>query len=127
MRKVIGLAPLVLLAAGCVSTQDRPMNFGEKTYVSDDVREIVANSESGSVDTREYSNIRCRRYKLVGTHMVTRYCYTSEEEEEMAKNSQDKMRDRFGKQSCLDRTLGSICSNASPQDPFAGLAGRNPN
>lgn len=96
--------------AGCISTQDRPMNHGEQTMVSDDVRTLVEESKDGQIDTREFPDIRCRRFKLVGTHMVTRYCYSAREEEEALAENQDKMRDRWGKLKCLDRTVGGACN-----------------
>lgn len=124
-RKAL-LAAAVAATVGCASTQDRPMNSGELTYASQEVRKRVNESKDGILDVRQHSDIRCRRFKRVGTHMVTRVCYTKEEEEALTNATQDTVRDRFGKQSCLDRTLGGACSNAALQDPFAGLPGKNP-
>ena len=126
MLRTTGLALAIVATVGCVSTQDRPKNAGELTYASQEVRERVAQSANGRIDTRKESDIRCRRFRMTGTHMVTRVCYTKEEEEALTKATQDTVRDRFGKQSCLDRTLGGACSNGSPQDPFAGIPGKNP-
>ncbi len=116
----------VVLSVGCVSTQDRPMNKSEKTVLSEAVAEIVAEDQDGIVDIREHKQVRCTRFKRVGTHMVTRHCYTIGEEEESQLANQNRMRDRFGKMDCLDQTLSGACSNAALQDPFAGLPGRNP-
>jgi hypothetical protein len=108
MKKLV-LATLPLALAACVSTADRPMNDGEATFVSQEVRKIVEKSEEGLVDTREFPDIRCRRFKRVGSHMVNRYCYTKDEEDEALQRNHDTMRDRWAKQPCLDNTIGGPC------------------
>ena len=118
--------PEAVFLVGCVATHDRPMNDSEVTVLSNHVAKLVAEDEDGIVDTREHKDIRCKRFKRVGSHMVLRHCYTVGEEEESVAENRDKMRDRFGKLSCVDRTLGGVCSNADANSPFAQLPGRNP-
>lgn len=106
--KALLLPCLALLVAGCTATHERPMG-GEKTMVSDKVLAMVDEND-GRLDIRDHENVRCKRIKLTGSHMVTRLCYTNEEDEEMDHRSSDKMRDRFGKIKCLDS--GSQSCNA---------------
>ena len=75
----------------------------EKTMVSDRVLAMV-DENGGRLDIREHEDVRCKRIRLTGSHLVTRLCYTREEEEAMEKASRDKTIDRFGKIKCLDRT-----------------------
>lgn len=122
------LPKLVLAAAGiigltgCVATHERPMNDGERTFVSEDVAALLDDND-GTVDTREYPDILCRRYKLVGTHMVTRVCYSRDEDEEMAKDTGNRIRDRWGAQKCLSQT--SVACQSGLEGPRTGT--RRPN
>lgn len=66
------------------------MRGSERTMLSAEVAERLDESE-GYLDTREYNDIRCRRVKLTGSHMVTRHCFTLAEQEAQAEQSQDRM------------------------------------
>lgn len=123
-RGVFAAVSCVFLA-GCISTQQRPMNHGEDTSVSMEVAQLLEQDIDGEIDIREHPEVRCVRHKRVGTHMVTRHCYTRGEQDQIARESQDGMRDRFGKQVCLDGSLS--CKQGSAFDPLTarGIAGPN--
>ena len=108
--KKLSLAALVALTFGCTATHERPMNDGEKTYVSERVAQLVEDNE-GILDTREHDDVYCERIRRTGTHMVERLCYTRAEKEAMVKAQQDEMTRRFGKIKCMDRTTGGSCNN----------------
>ena len=125
MRKVL----LVLIAGSIVgcstyNTDTRPMNYGEKTLVSNKVAQMVDESETGKIDIREFEEVRCERVRITGSHMVHRHCYTVAEREASDRANQDEVRDRFGKMPCMERSFA--CSGASPQDPLSGLPNRGP-
>lgn len=111
--RLLGLMISVLLT-GCLGTHVRPMNRGEKTVVSDDVEALLAVSD-GAIDTRDFPDIRCRRYKTVGTHMITRYCYFKQEEEDSSQMNRDGMLDTWGRVPCVSRT--SIACQAGLEGP----------
>ena len=121
---------LVAVMAGSVigcsthNTDTRPMNYGEKTLVSNKVAQMVDESESGAIDTREFDEVRCERIRITGSHMVQRHCYTVSEREAADRANQDEVRDRFGASKCMDRSFA--CSGASPQDPISRLPNRGP-
>lgn len=90
------LTPLAaIILGGCVATHERPMNYSEKTIVSDEVLAMV-DEAGGELDTREEPSVRCQRIRLTGTHMVTRICYTSPEEQAAAENTKAAYYRRFG-------------------------------
>ncbi|MEM9302562.1 MAG: hypothetical protein AAGE01_10650 [Pseudomonadota bacterium] len=108
---------LALMTAGCAATHDRPMNLGERTHVSPNVAQLVADAPDAAVDIRDRPEIRCTRFKRVGTHMVSRHCYTVAEAEASEGETRAEMQDRFGKQQCLNRSLA--CRQGSSQDPLS--------
>ena len=105
-----------LLLSGCLATHERPLNQGERTALSNDVAALLEEDFDGEIDIREEPEIRCVRHKRVGTHMVTRHCYTLGEQEQMARQSQDGVRDRFAKQPCLDSS-SLACKQGSAFSP----------
>ena len=94
---------VILFVSGCksVATHERPMNESEPTMVSQRVAAML-DENGGTLDTREHDNVRCERIKITGSHMVTRLCFTKEEETDSIADNQNKMRDRFGMMKCLD-------------------------
>ena len=84
------------------------MNEGEKTYVSNQVAQLVEDND-GVLDTREHDDVYCERIRRTGTHLVERLCYTRAEKEAMDRATQDELRRRFGAQKCLDQTVGGAC------------------
>ncbi|MEM9529974.1 MAG: hypothetical protein AAGA23_03585 [Pseudomonadota bacterium] len=107
--KPITRAMTILAAAAltaCMAKHERPMNEGEKTIVSDQVLAMV-DEAGGELDIREKKNVRCQRIRITGTHMVTRLCYTSEEEKKIAERTQEEYYRRFGPQKCLS---GANCA-----------------
>ena len=101
------LIPTLLMAftlGACAAKHERIVNDGEKTIVSDKVLEMVLAAEDGLLDIREHENVRCRRIRIVGTHMVQRLCYTTEEEEEQARKTQAEYYAGFGANKCLDQS-----------------------
>lgn len=121
--RLLATLTTAVVVSGCISRHDRPANPGERTIISEDVAEKLAEN-GGALDTRDYPDIRCRRYKLVGTHMVTRVCSSVAEEEALAQESEDAARNVLGRQSCLSRS--SLACNGGidePGNPRRGIAG----
>ncbi len=116
---IILIALTVTACAGTntYQTDYRPMNKSEKTLVSDDVREVVEASD-GQIDIRNHPNIKCKRIKLVGSHIHQRLCYTNEEEKKLAEENAARYYARFGLQKCLD-SGSAACQNGL--DEPAGL------
>ena len=81
MTKMFVLCLCALLAA-CVTQDKRLNNKSERTLLSANVRTMLEESD-GTLDTREHDNMTCERIRITGSHMVTRFCYTREEEKEM--------------------------------------------
>lgn len=106
MSKILIPVLAFAMLGACIATHERSMNAGEKTLVSDEVLAMVEEND-GSLDIREHDNVRCERLRLVGTHMVTRLCYTTEEEKKMAEESRKKYYGRFGAPKCLDQSSAS--------------------
>ena len=100
MKILITLLTAALLC-GCLAKHSRMLNEGEKTLVSADVRELVLAAEDGLLDIREHKNIRCERIRIVGTHLLTRLCFTKEESREMARKTQEEYWKAFGFTKCL--------------------------
>ncbi|MEM9302518.1 MAG: hypothetical protein AAGE01_10430 [Pseudomonadota bacterium] len=88
MRIIAILAVLVLTA--CTATHERPMRASEKTLLSEDVSQRLAEND-GMLDTRKEKDIRCDRIKITGSHLVTRVCYTLGEDEDSSQMSQDRL------------------------------------
>jgi hypothetical protein len=101
IRTTIIVAALVLLSA-CTATHERPMNKGEQTIASKQVLAML-DAEGGTIDTRETEKVKCVRNRLVGTHRVTRVCYTLAEYKTMIKKNQDAYYENFGASKCLSR------------------------
>ena len=104
--KLIILLLIALTLGACVAKHSRILNEGEKTFVSNDVREMVLAADEGLLDIREQENVRCRRIRIVGTHMVHRLCYTTEEDAEQARQTQAKYYASFGANKNVDVTTG---------------------
>ncbi|MDX1569291.1 MAG: hypothetical protein R3200_02325 [Xanthomonadales bacterium] len=113
MQRVLVSLVAFLFVVGCTATQERPMNAGEKTYVSDRVAQMVEEND-GSLDTREHEDVYCERIRRTGTHLVERLCYTKAEKNAMVKAQQDELRRRFGNIKCMDQTTGGACSGGDP-------------
>ncbi len=86
--------------SGCLATHERPMNYSEDTLVSDKVLAMVEEAD-GELDIREKPNVRCQRIRITGSHLITRLCYTTEEEKKIAKETRENYYRRFGAQKCL--------------------------
>lgn len=97
---------LCIALTACVSQDKRLNNKSEDTLVSAKVLTMVE-ANDGTLDARDHDNVKCKRLRIVGSHRVTRFCYTSEEEKAMAQKAKDKYLDRFGPQKCLDRSSGA--------------------
>ena len=108
---VMGLG--VLLSA-CVSQEQRMPNKSEDTILSKGVEKILAEND-GAIDIRQHPTVGCTRVRLVGTHTVKRFCYTSKEEKEAAEANQDAYYSRFGPQRCMDQ--GSVACQAGMEGP----------
>jgi len=62
------------------------------------VRQVPADSvtpdslvKSGKTNSKGY---RCERYKPTGSHRVQKICYTEDQQDELARRTQDKLRSR---------------------------------
>lgn len=124
MYRLIAIFTLIALA-GCsnmdtMQTDKRPMNAGETTLVSDQVLAMV-DANGGSLDTREHNEVKCKRVKIVGTHIHRRFCYTTEEERQMAEETADRYYARFGLPKCLDGA--SVACQAGLEAPLGGAGG----
>jgi hypothetical protein len=106
MKSLLFLVICIFLT-GCHAKHSRVMNKGEETLVSDQVRALVMAADDGLLDIRGEEKVRCERIRIVGTHMVKRLCYTTDEEEEMAHKTREEYFKSFGFQKCVDR---SACS-----------------
>ncbi len=95
---------LLVACANTYHTDERPQNDGEKTIVSNHVLAMVDQND-GKLDIRQHENIRCKRIKIVGTHIHKRLCYTTEEEERMAQQTYDAYYRNFGAIKCLDQSV----------------------
>ncbi|MFK7956839.1 MAG: hypothetical protein AB8B96_12170 [Lysobacterales bacterium] len=93
--KTILLAVMAFTISGCVATHERGMNESEKTVVSDQVLAMV-DEAGGTLDIREKPEVYCKRIRVTGSHMVTRVCYTSREDEAMAEETKATYYRRFG-------------------------------
>lgn len=82
---------IVILMSACVARHERPMRGSEDTILSDQVAKRLAESEQGYLDTREHSDILCRRVRITGSHMVTRVCYTMQEDEDITHETRKAM------------------------------------
>jgi len=110
MTRAVILVACLTLMSGCIATHERPMNKGEDTIVSNQVLAMME-SNGGSLDTRETERVKCVRNRMIGTHMVTRVCYTLDEYNEMVTQNQQAYLAKFGASKCLDRDL---CRNRQP-------------
>lgn len=90
MYRLFGVAIILSLTA-CVSTNERMGNRSEDTLISPEVERLLADND-GYLDTREHTNVRCARVRLVGTHRITKHCYTLEEDEAMRLRTQKELR-----------------------------------
>ncbi len=111
MQKLTTALVLCVLLAACAGTQtahvqERPMNDGERTQVSPKVLAMVDDS-GGKLDIREHKNVKCKRIKIVGTHIHKRICYTTQEEALLAKQTYDQYYRTFGHNKCL---TPAVCS-----------------
>ena len=113
MKRCLSIIGAIVILGGCTATHERPMNAGEKTYVSDRVAQLVDEND-GRLDTREHEDVYCERIRRTGTHLVERLCYTKAEKDAMVKAQQDEVRRRFGSIKCMDRTTGGACSGGDP-------------
>lgn len=93
MRTTITLALCFGLAA-CVSKQDRPMRYSEDTVLSQEVSKRL-DEQDGELDVREHEDIRCERIRIVGTHMITRHCYTLGESAATADRNRNEIERRL--------------------------------
>jgi len=104
MKKMMIIAiGLSLGLSACISQEQRRVNRSENTILSQDVDKLLAEND-GVIDTRNHPNVGCTRVRLVGTHRVTRFCYTTQEEKEAAEANETAYYGRFGPQRCLDQT-----------------------
>ncbi len=97
---------VLLLSAGCVGLDQRPMNKSEDTYVSDQVAAMVEDND-GVLDTRDTPDVKCKRIKLTGSHIHSRLCYTSAEEKRQAEETMDAYYRKFGAMKCLDKSASA--------------------
>lgn len=95
---------LLVACANTYQVDERPQNAGEDTIVSDQVLAMVDQND-GQLDIREHENVRCKRIKIVGTHIHKRLCYTTEEEEQQAQETYDSYYRNFGVIKCLDQSI----------------------
>jgi len=105
--KILLAILIATLLCGCLAKHKRILNEGEQTIVSDDVRALVLAADEGLLDIRLHDNVSCRRIKIVGTHLVKRFCYTREEEREMYRKTQEEYWKAFGFNKCLNP---GVCS-----------------
>lgn len=103
---VMGLSCLL---SACISQEQRGANRSEDTILSKQVEKLLAEND-GILDLREHPDVGCVRVRLVGTHMVKRFCYTNQEEKDAAQANQSSYYARFGPQQCLDQ--GSVACQA---------------
>ena len=80
--KTLPVICLCTLLTACVTAEQRLNNRSERTLLSAKVHTLLDES-NGTLDTREHADVGCERIRIVGSHLVTRFCYTSEEDKEM--------------------------------------------
>ncbi len=95
---------VMMACANTYHTDERPQNDGEKTIVSNQVLAMV-DQNNGTLDIRQHDNVRCKRIKIVGTHIHKRFCYTTEEEKRMAEETYDAYYRNFGPATCLTEAV----------------------
>lgn len=118
---VLGLS---LMLSACISQEQRGVNRSEDTILSKEVQRLLAEND-GILDIREHPTVGCVRVRLVGSHMVKRFCYTNQEEKDAAHANQNSYYESFGPQQCLDQ--GSVACQAGMEGPGQALgAGAGP-
>ena len=92
MLRIVCAGLVGALLVGCTTsgTQERPMRDSEKTVLSLAVTERLDESEDGQLDVREHADIKCERFKITGSHMVHRVCFTLAEEDGMGRTTRDR-------------------------------------
>ena len=80
---------IAITLCGCVAKHKRILNDGEKTLVSDAVHALVMATDEGLLDICQHDNVRYERIRIVGAHLVTRLCFTREEEAMMRKTREE--------------------------------------
>ena len=113
---VMGLS---LLCTACITQEQRAPNRSEDTILSKEVAKLLAQND-GVLDIREHPTVGCTRVRLVGSHLVKRFCYTSQEEKDSARANQDAYYRKFGPQPCLD-TSHPACGGGVKRVPVAAL------
>ncbi len=100
MFRIAIVLSLVLLVAACAGNEKK-----EGVILSDGFL-AIAEKENGKVDTDKYPNVRCKRIRLTGTHLIKKVCYTSEEEEKLARQHVDEYYRTLGLRNCDDQSCG---------------------
>lgn len=119
MGRLLLLAIIALALSACASTQRRAMNDGERTITTDKVRALV--QAQGAVDVRFDEQIRCERIRIVGTHLIQRFCYSGAEAKEAAR---DAMR-RYSRSVTIGGCGAGGCSSGGPRAAEGGSGGGN--
>ena len=119
MRRLLVVAIVALALNACASTQRRAMNDGERTLTTGTVRALV--QSQGEVDVRFDERIRCERIRIVGTHLIQRFCYSGADAKEAAR---DAMR-RYSRSVTVGGCGAGGCSGGGPRAAEGGSGGGN--
>ena len=113
-RSICCVLGLSLMLSACITQEQRGTNRSEDTILSKEVEKLLAEND-GTLDIREHPTVGCVRVRLVGTHTVKRFCYTSQEEKDAAHANQNSYYENFGPLSCLGE--GSVACQAGMEGP----------